>query len=917
MVPSSMLDIDPDKLFEEKSISEIEIVQKKIQDEIERKKEELRTMVGERYRDLIEAADTISDMQQTATGVIDRINTMEKLCGAFQQRQLLGFQLDLSRASYSTLDKNDGVGIGLAVQVKILIAIPEQIWVAVEREDYLLGAQLFLLARHIKTGLHLESSFLLEQMMPVVSRQWSAISHFQEKLVNGALTALSSSNISAMSAARCLCVLSLLDNMNGEALLVRFLKVRENALTSVLLEGEDKANVKHRICSSLHLLLHTLSLLSSCFIDGRGGFQEGLIWQHLQVLTQEEYLGKSQNISCLSSLELLDTLGLEPTSLRLLPPVIRDFRPANKSCKDCVPLEEVQKHTSMWLQSLQTFLRDALNSLLELVTSIRALQGIRDAAIKEQQGLAGCDIALQKLQVSCGSDIWSAYYQPLVSARVCVLVEQQWANALSITRQKLADQLRAILRDKNHQPEHDLRWFVWKERLSDLPQQPVQSLSSVPSHGLLLKCQCYSPRVEAICQSLDNPLSTLLQELASYVQESDIDRNEIQQHLLNCSAEHLNEFCKHIKENCLSGATGREEACIALVARLPGALCDLSPALKSCFLPFSVVASSKTLLGSSAAWSEMIGVLQECSKQAWTVWQDLVSSHLDTALKEKLMPESGSLSAVLAHSTPQWEEHTMEEQGEEGGQLHSVIRVPAQPSLALQDVLSCACQILSAAQPHTITSDVKVTFVEKLVSAILGHYKNAVKLELPQAQCLQFLLDVMFLSSLLIPRSQKPLSQNAQQICQLLEKKIDPFDLDVFSPYVQANVRQSVRNMQCLLGSLIACWPEKLASMWTTSSNSDKSTDQPSMLAVCPPVPLFPLLPVVTPGNSGGAAGAPQQPPSQKTQARTYLMSSFFNFKKGKHSTGARSPKKKAEPIENIKSGAAAFFGAMSTDWFS
>lgn len=41
-----MLDTDPDKIFEEKTISEIEAIQKKIQDEIERKKEELRTMVG-------------------------------------------------------------------------------------------------------------------------------------------------------------------------------------------------------------------------------------------------------------------------------------------------------------------------------------------------------------------------------------------------------------------------------------------------------------------------------------------------------------------------------------------------------------------------------------------------------------------------------------------------------------------------------------------------------------------------------------------------------------------------------------------------------------------------------------------------------------------------------------------------------
>lgn len=61
-------------------------------------------------------------------------------------------------------------------------------------------------------------------------------------------------------------MLALLDNMNGEALLDRFLQVRLTALSSILLEGDDKANVKHRISASLHLLLNTLSLLHSCFV---------------------------------------------------------------------------------------------------------------------------------------------------------------------------------------------------------------------------------------------------------------------------------------------------------------------------------------------------------------------------------------------------------------------------------------------------------------------------------------------------------------------------------------------------------------------------------------------------------------------------------------------------------------------------
>jgi hypothetical protein len=46
MPESHLLDIVPDKLFEQYTVSEIENVQKSIHNEIERKREELRTLVG-------------------------------------------------------------------------------------------------------------------------------------------------------------------------------------------------------------------------------------------------------------------------------------------------------------------------------------------------------------------------------------------------------------------------------------------------------------------------------------------------------------------------------------------------------------------------------------------------------------------------------------------------------------------------------------------------------------------------------------------------------------------------------------------------------------------------------------------------------------------------------------------------------
>uniref|UniRef100_A0A1B6KR39 Conserved oligomeric Golgi complex subunit 1 n=1 Tax=Graphocephala atropunctata TaxID=36148 RepID=A0A1B6KR39_9HEMI len=89
-----LLSIDPDKLFVHSSILEIEDVQKKLQLEIERKREELRTMVGERYRDLIEAADTISQMKTLSERVIDDVNSMKIATVELQERQVSGFKLE-------------------------------------------------------------------------------------------------------------------------------------------------------------------------------------------------------------------------------------------------------------------------------------------------------------------------------------------------------------------------------------------------------------------------------------------------------------------------------------------------------------------------------------------------------------------------------------------------------------------------------------------------------------------------------------------------------------------------------------------------------------------------------------------------------------------------------------------------------
>lgn len=76
---------DPAALFETHGAEEIRGLERQVRAEIEHKKEELRQMVGERYRDLIEAADTIGQMRRCAEGLVDAVKATDQYCSRLRQ----------------------------------------------------------------------------------------------------------------------------------------------------------------------------------------------------------------------------------------------------------------------------------------------------------------------------------------------------------------------------------------------------------------------------------------------------------------------------------------------------------------------------------------------------------------------------------------------------------------------------------------------------------------------------------------------------------------------------------------------------------------------------------------------------------------------------------------------------------------
>ena len=111
--------------------------------------------------------------------------------------------------------------------------------------------------------------------------------------------------------------------------------------------------------------------------------------------------------------------------------------------------------------------------------------------------------------------------------------------------------------------------------------------------------------------------------------------------------------------------------------------------------------------------------------------------------------------------------------------------------------------------------------MEDTGSSVLKCYENYIvnyPSQLPQAVALQLLFDFRFIVALLISRDNKvtktrnfiskfiklnvfltqTLQEKARSLCETLEGRVDPFDLNVFNPHVQSHVKRAVQRLQVI-----------------------------------------------------------------------------------------------------------------------
>ncbi|KAI0734996.1 hypothetical protein C8Q76DRAFT_710587 [Earliella scabrosa] len=388
---ANMSGMDPDDLFARHSnVVSWTVVNSMHRADADAKQEELRLMVGERYRDLLQASTSILALAKSSKHVLTALEEMRDTVNAISS-------VRASKRTATGEDKHLQALQSLSAHVKLLLDAPEHLWRLMERKSYLNAAWLFLLARVVHRALSQEDDDqswqaygidVMEQM-PLVQRQWDTITPFRSQISHRATLSLREPDSSPGEVCATLLTLHLLESRPLPETLSIYLAQRTKTLSGMLnrtastsANGDAKPNgkgphrprkvavreTKQKVEAVLDAIARTVHTARCMFADSESSSPPlmKLALQFFQAPSDDP--GALPTELQLSTQILLTTLPSSSHFL-LLPQSIRTYKPYIDGAAVMTP-------------TLQPHLRDKLESWFK-----RAVQDARSAVADWFAGL--------------------------------------------------------------------------------------------------------------------------------------------------------------------------------------------------------------------------------------------------------------------------------------------------------------------------------------------------------------------------------------------------------------------------------------------------------------------------------------------------------------------------------------------------
>lgn len=877
--------VSADTLFEEYTIKEIQEIQKKLKNEIEKKKEELRQMVGERYRDLMETADTITDMKTIAENVTKHIRSMQDHCSQFQQYNIQPGIMKIVRNKTEERKQKFANTYSIAAQTKILMDIPTKIWSFMEEENYLNCALLYLLACHTHASLLLDPNYKLDNFslnykFPIINDQWMTITSFHNMILQNCQDAMETENkIEEMI--EHFCCIMLMSDMKINDVFNMFLERRLTAIEKLFHIQDQGISTKTQACNLASLLTDTFHLTNKIFYPlyvNEFSSQEGntnLLLKKLHIITNKDYPGP---------LSLLDIKTCY--SLKYLPSSITEFRPRLKTTLSVPSEEELKTICDTWIQKAIQAIHSGLEQYLQFINTIKGLTTIQQSVVEQLEEISEEWSETCKNMLNSHINVWDTFFKPVFINRIKTIISSHLQEAINICINDIDKTLEALKYAKTEQTEYlenELISYIWTESPLDIsPGLGWFSHSQRQlwdSGNIGMKAKGYTPKVQKITKELDRMFQTLVEDLSYFSSQNqkysickklytiskstaklDLeDSPEIRLYLISITANHIDQLLMHIKKLVEKRDSKDENIKLGLLflGQFCNSLIDLCQHIWLCLASNGSLTSHvsnklniENKKEEELCWEHTKILILNHSDMIYKTWYKYVVKKEVDKFKETLYDCSPS---TILKFVVQWDEVEIKEESEDGKVVKSTISLPLQISPQLHSVLHKLCCSINKAGGHALSRSVTQGVVSELFHHILPIYKEAAaekrSLDNPnliQTRALQMLFDIKFLLGLMGPKenSNNPINKEVEEIVTELESQIDPFDLNVFTPVFQANLRKVVHRSMLLLGLLT---PIDIVVPVGGPRSSAQSThsEMHNLLPVSTTTGRFSLLPIV------------------------------------------------------------------------
>ncbi|ORY06095.1 hypothetical protein K493DRAFT_333294 [Basidiobolus meristosporus CBS 931.73] len=372
------------ELFVKHTIPELRALLKRTRYDIEGKRHELRTVVGESYNSLLEAADSIICMRTVGLELSDSIKCIEKYSNL---EYLKKESTNIHKSSPQETENQKQQLYSTAAQIKLLVDIPEQIWHGLETSKFLSASLLYLIAclvyESLQKGGDIEN-INVETIFPVVQKQWNAINYFKSKITRRANTYIQRSDIGEKDVAETLLALLLLDNsLTVDNLFQSLLNTRKEAINEVFRQQPSSdQDVQDRLLDVLTIVKETVFQATSIFFDDQNSEKKPLLCSYIQHLADGHSFQESgsplptKENSTLSSL-----VKAKPNMhilIRHLPSSLQSYRPTLNPTDYELNSSTLQTTLKQWLDEVINICAEKSESLLvDFVTSVKSAERIR------------------------------------------------------------------------------------------------------------------------------------------------------------------------------------------------------------------------------------------------------------------------------------------------------------------------------------------------------------------------------------------------------------------------------------------------------------------------------------------------------------------------------------------------------------